>query len=76
MCRRKGFNAGSSNTLLLLLLLIEDVSLVVFTYTLCSSHARWSYRRRLGSLSLWTCVQCHLWRQLFERNYFPLLVGC
>ena len=32
MCRRKGFNADSSNTLLLLLLLIEDVSLVVFIY--------------------------------------------
>ena len=42
--------------------------------TLYSSHARWSYRRRLGSLLLWACVQCHVWRQLFERNYFPLFV--
>ena len=26
--------------------------------TLYLSHARWSYRRRLGSLLLWACVQC------------------
>ena len=28
--------------------------------TLYSSHARWSYRWRLGSLLLWACVQCHV----------------
>ena len=39
-----------------------------------SSHARWSYRRRLESLLLWAYVQCHVWRQVFERNYFPLLL--
>ena len=33
--------------------------------TLYSSHAMWSYRRWLGSLLLWACVQCHVWRQLF-----------
>ena len=42
--------------------------------TLYSSHARWSYRRRLGFLLLLACVQCHMWRQMFERNYFPLFV--
>ena len=44
--------------------------------TLYSLNARWSYRRRLGSLlsQLWACVQCHVWRQLFECNYFPLFV--
>ena len=26
--------------------------------SLYSSHARWSYRRRLGSLLVWACVQC------------------
>ena len=26
--------------------------------TLYLSHARWSYRRRLGSLLLWACIQC------------------
>ena len=39
--------------------------------TLYSSHARWSYRRRLGSLLLWACSMCDD-DLLFERNYFPL----
>ena len=42
--------------------------------TLYSSHPGWSYRRQLESLLLWACVQCHVWRQLFERNDFPLFV--
>ena len=32
----------------------------VYIHTLYSSHARWSYRRRLESLLLWACVQCHV----------------
>ena len=40
--------------------------------TLYLSHARWSYRRRLGSLLL--CA-CSIWdSQLFERSNFPLFV--
>ena len=35
-----------------------DVYLVEFISTLYLSHVRWSYRRRLGSLLLWACVQC------------------
>ena len=30
--------------------------------------------RWLEFLLLWACVQCHVWCQLFERNYFPLFV--
>ena len=53
---------------------ILDVSLVEFMYIVYSSHARWSYRRPLGFLLLWACVQCHVWRQLLEHNYFPSFV--
>ena len=41
--------------------------------TLYLSHAGWSYRRRLGSPLL--CGLFNRWRQLFERNYFPLFVA-
>ena len=40
--------------------------------TLYSSHARWSYRRRLGSLLLWACSMCDV--NSSSANYFPLFV--
>ena len=52
--------------------MLLNCSFARFLQHLC---ARWSYRRRLRSLLLWACVHCHVWRQLFERNYFPLPVG-
>ena len=41
-------------------------------YPVYVSDAKWSYRRRLESLLLRACSVCD--SQLFERNYFPLLV--
>ena len=51
---------------------------VCFTKPSCTlylSHARWSYRRRSTRVSVVVCL-LSVWRQLFERNYFSLLVDC
>ena len=39
-----------------------------------SVKARGGMNKMVGSLLLWACVQGLMWRQLFERNYFPLFV--
>ena len=42
----------------LVILSIKDLGTCSPKMVLYLSHAKWTYRRRLGSLLLWACVQC------------------
>ena len=48
----------------------EDVSLVEFMYLEFIACGRWSYRRRLGSLLVWACVQCVT--SIFRAQLIPI----
>ena len=62
--------AATCLILMLLFSLTEERSLC----TLYLSHASWSYRRRLGRVSVVVGLRWMCDIQLFERNYFPLFV--